>query len=243
MKKEFFTNSPFLYIVASITILFILAQSFYFLIRAVKRAKAIKLDKAVIWKTISSTAIFTIAPAFSILLGVVTLSQFLGLPLPWIRLSVIGAITYELPAATSTAKALNISLSEMITDPKIYTAIAWVMTLGILPSILLTPLLIKKIQKGIIKIQTKDSSWGNIFMTSLFMGMISAFSGMVFSHLREGLKGLLPVIVLFISASIMAICGLLIKKAKITWLENFAMPFSMILSMIAAVLLAPLFGL
>ena len=110
----------------------------------------------------------------------------------------------------------------MITDPKTYTAIAWVMTLGILPSILLTPILIKKIQKGIIKIQTKDSSWGNIFMTSLFMGMISAFSGMVFSHLREGLKGLLPVIVLFISAAIMAICGLLIKKAKITWLE---MPF------------------
>lgn len=243
MEKQFNTNSIFLYAVAAVTILFILAQSFYFLIRAVKRAKAIEMDKAVVWKTISSTAIFTIAPAFSILLGVVTLSQFLGLPLPWIRLSVIGAITYELPAATSTAKALNISLSEMITTPKTYTAIAWVMTLGILPSILLTPILIKKIQKGIIKIQTKDSAWGSIFMTSLFMGMISAFSGMVFSHLREGLKGLLPVIVLFISALIMAICGLLVKKAKITWLENFAMPFSMILSMVAAVLLAPLFGL
>ena len=134
MEKQFNTNSIFLYAVAAVTILFILAQSFYFLIRAVKRAKAIEMDKAVVWKTISSTAIFTIAPAFSILLGVVTLSQFLGLPLPWIRLSVIGAITYELPAATSTAKALNISLSEMITDPKTYTAIAWVMTLGILPS-------------------------------------------------------------------------------------------------------------
>ena len=79
-------------------------------------------------------------------------------------------------------------------------------------------------------------------MTSLFMGMISAFSGMVFSHLREGLAGVLPVVVLFISAFIMAICGLLIKKCKITWLENFAMPFSMILSMVSAVLLAPFFG-
>ena len=85
-------------------------------------------------KTIVSTAIFTIAPAVSILLGIVTLSKFLGLPLPWIRLSVVGAITYELPAATSTAKALGISLSDMITDPKVYSAIAWVMTLGIMPS-------------------------------------------------------------------------------------------------------------
>ncbi len=242
MDKMFSTNSGFLYWVAGVVVLFILGQSGFFLVRAIRRAKQINMDKAVVWKTISSTAIFTIAPAFSILLGVVTLSQFLGLPLPWIRLSVIGAITYELPAATSTAKALDISLSQMITDPKTYSAIAWVMTLGILPSILCTPLLIKKIQKGVIKIQTKDSKWGAIFMTSLFMGMISAFSGMVFSHLREGLAGLLPVVVLFISAFIMAICGLLIKKCKITWLENFAMPFSMILSMVSAVLLAPFFG-
>ena len=242
MDKMFSTNSGFLYWVAGVVVLFILGQSGFFLVRAIRRAIQINMDKAVVWKTISSTAIFTIAPAFSILLGVVTLSQFLGLPLPWIRLSVIGAITYELPAATSTAKALDISLSQMITDPKTYSAIAWVMTLGILPSILCTPLLIKKIQKGVIKIQTKDSKWGAIFMTSLFMGMISAFSGIVFSHLREGLAGLLPVVVLFISAFIMAICGLLIKKCKITWLENFAMPFSMILSMVSAVLLAPFFG-
>ncbi len=241
--KSFSTNSVFLYVLAACVIIFVLAQSVFFLIRSIRRAKAINMKMPVIWKTIGSTAIFTLAPAFSILLGVVTLSQFLGLPLPWIRLSVIGAITYELPAATSTAKALNISLSEMIKDPKIYTAIAWVMTLGILPSVVGTPLLIKKIQKGVVKIQTKDAKWGEIFMTSLFMGMISAFSGMVFSHLREGLKGLLPVAVLAVSALIMCICGLLIKKCKISWLENYAMPFSMLISMAFAVIAAPLFGL
>ena len=116
------------------------------------------------------------------------------------------------------------------------------MTLGILPSVVGTPLLIKKIQKGVVKIQTKDAKWGDIFMTSLFMGMISAFSGMVFSHVREGLQGLLPVAVLVVSALIMCICGLLVKKAKIAWLENYAMPFSMLLSMAFAVIAAPLFG-
>ena len=131
----------------------------------------------------------------------------------------------------------------MITDPKVYTAIAWVMTLGILPSIVLTPILIKKVQKGIVKVQSKDPKWGDIFMTSLFMGMISAFSGMVFSSVRNGIQGLLPVAVLAVSAIIMAICGLLVKKAKITWLENYAMPFSMLISMAFAVLAAPLFGL
>jgi len=240
--KDFNPNSTFIYIVAGIVILFVLAQSIFFLIKSIRRAKQINMNMKTVAKTIGSTTIFTLAPAFSILLGVVTLSGFLGLPLPWIRLSVIGAITYELPAATSTANALGISLSEMISDPKVYTAIAWVMTLGILPSIILTPILIKKVQNGIVKIQAKDSKWGDIFMTSLFMGMISAFSGMVFSHVTEGIKGFLPVCVLGISAIVMATCGLLVKKAKITWLENYAMPFSMLISMAFAVLIAPLFG-
>ena len=144
----FSTNSMFLYGIAVFVILFVLAQSLFFLVRAYRRGKEIGMDTAKLKKTILSTAVFTIAPAISILLGVVTLSKFLGIPLPWIRMSVIGAITYELPAATSTANALGISLSQMVTDPKVYTAIAWVMTLGIMPSIILPPLLMKKIQGG-----------------------------------------------------------------------------------------------
>ena len=66
---------------------------------------------------------------------------------------------------------------------------------------------------------------------------------MVFSSVREGITGLLPVAVLAVSALVMAICGLLVKKAKIAWLENYAMPFSMLISMFFAVFAAPLFGL
>ncbi|MBP7478834.1 MAG: DUF5058 family protein [Spirochaetaceae bacterium] len=133
--SEFNPDSPFIYGLAFIVIAFILAQSLFFIIHAVKRAKAIGMDKSIVLRTIGSTALFTIAPAVSILLGVITLAKFLGLPLPWIRLSVIGAITYELPAATSTAQAMGISLSETITKAENYSAIVWVMTLGILPSV------------------------------------------------------------------------------------------------------------
>ena len=122
---DFNVNSSFLYIVASCVIIFVLAQSVFFLVRAYKRGKELGMDKKKINKTILSTAIFTIAPAVSILIGVVTLSKALGIPLPWIRMSVIGALTYELPAAEATASVLGISLEETITDPKIYTAIAF----------------------------------------------------------------------------------------------------------------------
>ena len=237
---NFSTNSSFLYVLAVCVIIFVLAQSVYFLVRAYRRGKAIGMETAVLKKTVLSTAVFTIAPAISILLGVVTLSKFLGIPLPWIRMSVIGAITYELPAATSTANALGISLSETITDPKVYSAIAWVMTLGILPSIVLPPILMKRIQGGVIKIKNKDSKCGDIFMTAMFLGMISAFLGMVFADVRKGLAGFIPIFVLLVSALIMCICGLLIKKCKMKWLETYALSISMVGAMIFAVLITPL---
>ena len=238
---NFSTNSTFLYVIAAAVIVFVLAQSVFFLARAYKRGKELGMSVRTLRKTIVSTAVFTIAPAISILLGVVTLSKFLGIPLPWIRLSIIGALTYELPAATSTANALGItSLSEMITDPKVYTAIAWVMTLGILPSIILPPILMKKIQNGMVKLKARDQKWGDIFMTSLFLGMISAFLGMVFADIRSGLAGWIPIFVLLASAALMGICGLLIKKCKMQWLETYALSISMVGAMIFAVVITPM---
>ena len=239
---EFNPNSTFLFLLAGIIVAFVIAQSVFFLVRAYRRGKAIGMDVSKMKKSVLSTAVFTIAPAVSILLGVITLSKFLGLPLPWLRLSVIGALTYELPAATATAGAMQISLSETVTDPTVYTAIAWVMTLGILPSLIWVPLLSKKIQRGMVKLKGKDQKWGDILMTAMFLGMIAAFLGMVFADIRSGLKGWIPIFVLLFSALLMGICGLLIKKCKIKWLENYALPISMLGAMIFAAVITPLIG-
>ncbi len=240
---NFSVNSPFLYLIAGAVILFVLAQSFFFLIRAYRRGKELGVASATLRKTVISTAVFTVAPAVSILIGIITLSKFLGIPLPWIRMSVIGALTYELPAATAAANALNVTeLSEMITDPKVYAAIAWVMTLGIMPSIILPPILMKKIRGGMLKLKNRDSKWSDIFMTSLFLGMISAFLGLVFADVGNGLKGFIPLFVLLVSALLMAICGLLIKKCGWKWLETYAMAVSMVGAMVFAAVITPLIG-
>lgn len=237
---NFNPNSSFLFGVAAIVILFVIAQSVFFLVRAYRRGLALGMDKKVLNKTILSTTVFTIAPAISILLGIITLAKFLGIPLPWVRLSIIGAITYELPAATTTAQALGVSLSETITDPKVYSAIAWVMTLGIMPGMFVILFFLKKMQNGIVNLKNKDSKWGDIFMTSLFLGMISAFLGMVFSDIRSGLPGFIPIFVLLFSALVMAICGLLIKKLNWKWLETYAMAISMLCAMVFAVIITPM---
>ena len=221
-------NSDFLYGVAICVIMFVMAQSVFFLLKAVKQAKRMGMAPEVIKRTIRASAVFTIAPAISILLGVISLSKFLGLPLPWIRLSVLGAITYELTAAASAAASVGVSVTEQITNPTVYTTIAWVMTIGIVPSVILIPLFLKKIQGGIVKVKNKDKAWGEIFITAIFLGMISAFLGVVFADIRSGLEGWIPVFVLLFSALIMAVCGLFIKKYHLKWLEDYALPFSIL---------------
>lgn len=239
---SFNPSSTFLFLLAGLVIVFVILQSVFFLVRAYRRGQSLGMDMKRVRKMMVSTAIFTLAPAVSILLGVITLSKFLGLPLPWLRLSVIGAITYELPAATTTANALGVTLAETVTDPKVYTAIAWVMTLGIFPGLIWVPLFCRKIQGGLMKIKSKDSKWGDIMMTALFLGMISAFLGMVFADIRTGLKGWIPIFVLLFSSLLMGICGLLIKKCGMKWLENYALPISMVGAMAFAVFLTPIIG-
>ena len=58
---------------------------------------------------------------------------------------------------------------------------------------------------------------------------------MVFADIRSGLRGWIPVFVMLFSASVMLLIGILIRKCKIAWLENYAMPLSMLSAMAFAV--------
>ena len=221
-------NSALMYCMTAIVIAFVIAMSIRFIVMAWKRAKKIGMDPKMLRHVAVSSAIFTIAPAVSILLGVIALSRALGFPLPWLRLSVIGALTYETPAAASAASAMGTDLSNLITDPVTFAAIAWVMTLGIIPGPVLVPTIGKKIENGVMRIRQKDEKWGSLFMTALFLGMISAFLGMIFATVSEGLRGWIPCFVMIASALIMCVCAVFVKLLHWKWMEDYALPISML---------------
>ena len=235
----FNANHPILFIFVGAIIALVLAQSFYFLFKSIKRAKQLGIAKETIKKTISASAIFTIAPAVAILVGVVALSKSLGIALPWLRLSVIGSITYETVAAGNALEAAGMSAATTITDPSIYITIAWVMTIGISAGLILVPFATKKIQSGVNKIGMKDKKWGEIFNNAMFLGMISAFLGYVFwdvgAVISGDTSGLIPVCVMAVSAVVMAICGLTSARFKIKWLTDYALPMSLIIGMASAI--------
>ncbi len=236
---EFHVNHPVLFIMVGLIIAAVLAQSVYFLVKAIRRAKALGIAGSTIKATIGSAAIFTIAPAVAILVGVVALSKSLGLALPWLRLSVIGSITYETVAAGNALNAAGMEASATVADPSIFMSILWVMTIGIAAGIILVPFVTKKIQSGLLKIGMKDEKWGEIFNNAMFLGMISAFLGYVFCDVglvfSGDTSGLIPVCVMATSAVVMAVFGGLSKKLHVRWMEDYALPLSLVAGMASAI--------
>ena len=267
---QFSVNHPILFVIAGIIIAAVLAQSVYFLIKSYRRAKVIGMDMKKVNKTIISSAVFTVAPAISIVITILALSKSLGIALPWLRLSVVGSLSYEAIAAANAASGMGKTLAELAGNMTAsqFVTISIVMTVSIMVGIWLVPVIGKKMQKGLVSFESKDKKWADIIQASLFIGMISAFVGYVFSDvgrlwLSEGgvyettakneygetvskyfdsTSGLVPVCVMAVSAVMMCVCGVLMKKLNWKWLNDYALPICMICGMAAASPLTALLG-
>ena len=260
---EFFVNHPILFVIVGLLVAVVLGQSVYFLVKALKRSKELGMDQKKIGKTIKTAAIFTIAPAVAIVISIMTLSNKLGLPLPWLRLSVVGSMSYETVAASNALQAMGQALgSGGDLTAQQYLNVVLVMTISIMMGIWLVPVIGKKLQNGMASLGNRDAKWADIFSNGLFIGMISAFLGFVFCDVSRlwdpaarfvtetiiengqevkvevpvsATSGLIPVCVLLVSAVVMIICGLVMRKPKLKWLSEYALPISLVLGMASAI--------
>ena len=226
---EFSINHPILFVLVGILVAAVLGQSVYFLVKSLRRAKAIGMDMTKIGKTIKTAAIFTIAPAVSIVISVIALSKSLGLPLPWLRLSVVGSLSYETIAAGNAVSAMGLELGKIdaLTASQ-YVTIILVMTISIMVGIWLVPAIGKKLLGGMKTLGNKDAKWADVLQSAMFIGMIAAFLGYVFCDISRlwtpgdysATSGLVPVCVMGVSAVTMLICGLVMNICKWKWIND-----------------------
>ena len=236
----FNVNHPVLFLLAGIIVLIVLAQSVYFLRKAWRRGKEIGMPMDKLKRIVIGTAVFTVAPATAIVISVISLSKKLGIPLPWMRLSVVGAITYETPAAGNGLSAMGLAWAKVSSlSATEYVTVAAVMTMGIMTGIWLVPVVGKKLIGGMIDLERRDKKWGEVFSASLFLGMISAFLGYVFCNFagvfRGDLTGLIAPLVMLVSALMMGLCALALKKLGWRWMNDYALPISLLTGMISAI--------
>lgn len=241
-------NSAQLYAVVAVVLGFVAICCGVFMAISYRAGLKIGMDKKVLKKTITSSALFTIFPAISILLGVIALSGSLGIPTSWLRLSVVGNLSYEALAANAAAEGMGIALKASEMTPDSLVTIIAVMTSGICFGMIACILVLKPYsKKTAIKTNSDNSgkkSFADWAMVALFIGMCSAFVGSYVANCFVAPKGQSPTFLPLATAAIagisMAILEAIKNKFNVRWLDSFSLAFSMLLGMVAAVALAAL---
>lgn len=237
-------NSLPIYLLCGVVIMFVLVMSIFFMVRAWRAGIDIGMDKAKLRRAVTSSITFTLLPSISILLGVIALSGSLGVPLPWLRLSVIGALHYETSVADIAARAVGLSglnASEMTATA--YTTIALVMSAGIIWGMVLTVFLNKRYLARLHKpkegAKSGKKGFGDVAMTAMFIGLVAAYVGSYVGTFTST-KNYMPLVVLACSALAMALFTYFSEKKNQKWLDNFAVAGSMLFGMAVAVLVGML---
>lgn len=121
-------NAPVMYLICGTAIAFVAVMCVVFMVRAYRAGLAMGLDAAAMKRAVSASATFAVLPSIGILLGVIALSGTLGIPLPWLRLSVIGALHYETQVAEAAAEQVGTRFSASEITPVAFTTIALLMS-------------------------------------------------------------------------------------------------------------------
>ena len=241
-------NSPVMYLIVGVVVAFVALVCVVFMVRAYKAGIDIGMDKYKLKQTITSSATFAILPSVGILLGVIALAGSLGIPLPWLRISVIGALHYETQVAEAAAEAVGLpGLSATYMTKEAFVTIALVMSVCIIWGMVFSIFFTKKYTGGSRK-EKKDKKksvfdgFGDKAMTAMFVGLVSCYIGSYIGDFvsSEGLftfKGdLIPILVAIVSAIVMAIFIYLKEEKNQKWVDSFSIAGSMLVAMASAAL-------
>ena len=232
-----------MYGLAAFVIGFVVIESVFFIVKAWKRGRQLGLSKETLKNTVVSSAVFSVAPALSILTTVIVLASALGIVLPWIRLSVIGNLAYETVASESMLEVMGSSLSTPITEPKQFGAVAWVMTLGTTFALILVPIFCKGIHKKVghvVSKSEKTSKMADVLSAAAFIGIIAAFiARAIYGKTPDGVgdAGFMSIATLVTAVVVSFLLELLCEKRDLKKLQPFAMPLAMFIAMGTAVVL------
>ena len=238
-------SSPVIYLICGGIVAFVAVVCVIFAVRAWRAGKALGMDTAVLRRVVTSSASFSVLPAVGILLGVIALSGALGIPWPWLRLSVIGALHYETQVAQGAAEQVGIRLAGSEMTAPAFVTIALLMSVCIMWGMILNLFLNKKYTRRLSRTEAGQggASFGDAAMTAMFVGLVSAYVG---SYLGQWISSnglftftgsLIPLLTAVCAAAFMALITFIAEKRKLSWLEDVSLALSMLAGMGCAIAL------
>lgn len=226
-------NSSLAFILTSVILIAVLIQTFIFIRMGWKRALKLGLEKSTLIKAVKSGASVTVIPSLPIIISLIMLIPLLGVPVPWLRLSVIGSPMFEMFAADLGAKAAGAAgLGGEGFNSGAFISAAWVMTLGGCSSLAFCLIFLKPISMGYEKAKKRNPAWMIMFGTAALVGIMAT------NFVNYVGVDVIPSVVTILGFGGVILCNKLAKKYK--FLKDYALTIGMLSGMIAAIILTPM---
>lgn len=225
-------NSGILFVLCLIPILFVLVQSIVFIRIGIKRTEELGVEKGIIKKIVTNSVISSILPSVAIIISLAALMPSLGKFIPWLRLSVIGSMSYETMAAEIAIKALGGgTLGDSNLTASMFASVVWVMCIGSIAWPLSNVIGLKFYDNNIQKVK-RSGGFMQVAAGALFVGLMSIMAWPRLFNFAS-----IPCIASYLIAGLSALLlDFVGKKLKVKTLSEFSFPLAMILGMVAAII-------
>ena len=217
-------ESKLLYACVIVGILYVIGISVYYFYKCYKRGLEIGIEKETLTNVIKSSASFSLIPSIAIVTG-----------WSWLRLSVIGSVSYEIMAADMALKTLNLDLTNA--TGYAFGLVMFAMSIGIIGGPVFNIFAVEKIHMGTVKLKVTDPRWGSLLSTIFMTSMLVVFLVPIV------LTGGAYLMTFVTSIALTLLLSVIIKKIQIVWLGNFVLVISMLGAMASSILWEKIFKL
>ena len=218
-------NGAGMWIACSAIIVVVFFQAIRLTIISFRAGEQIGLSRKTMIQALRTGVISSIVPSIAILIGVAVLIPKLGVPFPWMRLSVIGSVIYELFAVEIAATAMGLPDSTAAFDGTVFSLAVWTMSMGFIFCLLFVAFFTPKMKQIKDKIAGSDEGWMAVMNNAAFFGAFGYLWG------KPIAGGGYPLIALMGGFFCMVLLQLLIKYGKQSWLKEFALSVAIIFGM------------
>lgn len=224
-------NSIGLWVCALVTVLLVFIQSFLYVRMSVKEAKARNMDKSLLTKSFRIGATTAFGPAVSGLVVMVGLIAAIGLPISWMRLSIIGATATELTAATVAAQTIGLELGHPQYTLEALSLGFFTMAINVTGWLLVCTFFTHKMEDMRLKMGKGDTKWLNLITAGASVGV---FGNLAAQRCVAGMAPLVACVGSILSMYIMQkyLCP------RVKGLSEWALGICMIISMVLGTLTA-----
>jgi hypothetical protein len=200
-----------------------------------KRARVKGYSTEKLMTVVKASVSATIIPSIAVVIGFFSLAAILGVPWPWWRLSVVGAVTYETMAIDTAIKAGGLDMTTLsAATAKDFVLVMYVMSIGIIGGLFFSPFVSKRIQSGTMNIKAGDKRWGSLGGSVFMLVILTVFSVPVFLDYTH--SGLVKLLTFATSAVVTIILQSIVTRGGQKWLATFILALSLLLGMASSVM-------